>query len=293
VDIRLRSGQPDEDGKRRGHETLAYDPEGRLVKTTVNGTDTVLMYDGQNLAAEYNSAGTMTRRYVFGPGVDAPLVQYEGAGTTSKNWLYANQQGSVVALANASGATTGSQGYGPFGETGGTPASRFGYTGQQYLAPLGLYYYKARMYSPTMGRFLQTDPVGYKDDLNWYAYVGNNPVNLTDPSGMIALLSGNFASSSTAASNVAAQSSTGGAKLDSASIVMPNSDRTESAQQLAASTNNPNYAAKMLGYERVEFGGMIHQMKAENNLRGDDNVIWHDNGDVYFKGVKIDNMHNY
>jgi RHS repeat-associated protein len=49
---------------------------------------------------------------------------------------------------------------------------------------LGLYYYKARMYSPTMGRFLQTDPVGYKDDLNWYAYVGNNPVNLTDPSGL-------------------------------------------------------------------------------------------------------------
>ncbi|WP_205683707.1 RHS repeat-associated core domain-containing protein [Cupriavidus malaysiensis] len=39
--------------------------------------------------------------------------------------------------------------------------SRFGYTGQQYLAPLGSYYYKAQMYSPTLGRFLQADLIGY------------------------------------------------------------------------------------------------------------------------------------
>jgi len=142
--------------------TLAYDPEGRLVRTAVNGAETNLLYDGQHLAGEYDGAGTLTRRYVFGPGVDAPLVQYEGAGTATKNWLYANQQGSVVALANSSGATTASLAYGPFGETAGTPASRFGYTGQQYLAPLGLYYYKARFYSPGLGRFLQTDPVGYQ-----------------------------------------------------------------------------------------------------------------------------------
>ncbi|MGF6601257.1 hypothetical protein P3T23_005998 [Paraburkholderia sp. GAS448] len=64
-------------------------------------------------------------------------------------------------------------------------------------------------------------------------------------------------------------------------------------EELAASTNNPNYAAKMLGYERKTFGDMIHAMKFDNQLRGDDNVIWHDNGDVYFNGMKIDNMHNY
>jgi uncharacterized protein RhaS with RHS repeats len=40
------------------------------------------------------------------------------------------------------------------------------------------------MYSPTLGRFLQTDPVGYADDLNWYAYVGNDPINLSDPTGL-------------------------------------------------------------------------------------------------------------
>ncbi|WP_346730586.1 toxin C-terminal domain-containing protein [Caballeronia sp. dw_19] len=54
------------------------------------------------------------------------------------------------------------------------------------MLQLGLYYYKAQMYSPTLGRFLQTDPVGYADDLNWYAYAGNNPVNFSDPTGLAA-----------------------------------------------------------------------------------------------------------
>ena len=59
-------------------------------------------------------------------------------------------------------------------------------TGKLIDFKLGLYYYKARMYSPTLGRFLQTDPIGTKDDLNLYAYVKNNPVNLTDPLGLAA-----------------------------------------------------------------------------------------------------------
>ncbi|WP_246217060.1 hypothetical protein [Paraburkholderia panacisoli] len=65
------------------------------------------------------------------------------------------------------------------------------------------------------------------------------------------------------------------------------------AKELAASTNNPNYAAKMLGYSRDTFGEMIHAMKYDLNFRGDDNVIWHDNGEVSFRGNVIGNTHDY
>lgn len=69
-------------------------------------------------------------------------------------------------------------------------AGRFQYTGQAWLPEIGLYYYKARMYSPTLGRFLQTDPIGYKDGINWYDYVDGDPINRTDPDG---LASANYA----------------------------------------------------------------------------------------------------
>ena len=103
---------------------------------------------------------------------------------TTKTWRYADHLGSVIAEADAAGNALAIRGYGPFGESGTTAPNRFGYTGQQYIAGLGLYYYKARWYSPTVGRFLETDPIGYGDGVNWYAYVGNNPLNRMDPMGL-------------------------------------------------------------------------------------------------------------
>ncbi|MGH7125684.1 MAG: RHS repeat-associated core domain-containing protein, partial [Stellaceae bacterium] len=49
---------------------------------------------------------------------------------------------------------------------------------------LGLYYYRARMYSPALGRFMQPDPIGYRGGANLYAYVGNDPLNQLDSFGL-------------------------------------------------------------------------------------------------------------
>jgi len=164
--------------------TLAYDAEARLRRTTLAGIVTDLLYDGVDLVAEYDSAGTLLRRYVHGPGVDEPLVWYEGTVTANKSWLYAEHLGSIVGRAASAGASTAIYSYGPYGEPNTVAGARWRYTGQQYLEGLNLYYYKARFYSPALGRFLQTDPIGTQDDLNLYAYVGNSPVNANDPTGL-------------------------------------------------------------------------------------------------------------
>jgi RHS repeat-associated protein len=122
-------------------------------------------------------------------------VVYEGATTTAKSWLYKDHLGSVIGTADATGTSTAIYSYGPYGEPNTTSGQRFRYTGQQLIGGLGLYYYKARFYSPTLGRFLQTDPIGTADDLNLYAYVGGNPMNATDPSGLYAASSSSSFSS--------------------------------------------------------------------------------------------------
>lgn len=164
--------------------TLSYDVLGRLSQLVVGGHTTQFLYDGDALVDEYYD-GVHNRRYVHGDQVDEPLIQYNGSsvGAAYRRYLHADHQGSIIAHSDNTGAVIAQLAYDPYGIPALANSNRFGYTGQMWLQAVGLDYYKPRIYAPKLGRFLQGDPIFYKDDFNLYAYVGNDPMNSADPEG--------------------------------------------------------------------------------------------------------------
>jgi RHS repeat-associated protein len=165
----------------------SYDAQGRRKTKTVNGTTTVFVTDAANREVlEYDGAsGAIQRWYAYGLGSNDVLNQTNvAAGTRAA--LIPDLQGSVIASVDSVSGTLSKIGYLPYGKSA-SASGPFGYTAQRIDPETnGLYYYRARHYSPTLGRFMQADPIGYGGGSNLYAYVNNDPLNATDPSGLVA-----------------------------------------------------------------------------------------------------------
>jgi RHS repeat-associated protein len=161
--------------------SFQYDALGRRTSKTVNGDATNYLYDGVNIVQE--QAGGSPSANLLNGGVDEVFMRADGTGTSSP---LRDGTGSTTALTDSNGAVSSEYTYDAYGTTASTGASSSNssqYTGRENDGT-GLYYYRARYYSPKLQRFISEDPIGFSGGLNLYAYVGNNPVGASDPSGL-------------------------------------------------------------------------------------------------------------
>ncbi len=162
--------------------TFAYDAVGRRRAKTVAGTTTQFVYDVFNPVQEL-AAGTPTANLLTGLSIDEYFGRTDSVGV--RNFL-TDALGSSVALADGSGTIQTEYTYEPFGATttsGASTNSSFAFTGREIDAT-GLYYYRARYYSPTLFRFMSEDPIGFAGGFNVHRYVSNDPVMHRDPMGL-------------------------------------------------------------------------------------------------------------
>jgi len=186
---------------------LWYDALGRCVKRTVNGVDKYYIYDGERPILEYNYAGALVARNVYGKGIDEILMRTDytfPSETLDPGVTFYYQQdheGSVTHLTDVNGAVIERYRYDVFGAptiypppaASPTPtprqasaySNRFLFTGREYAASFGFYEYRARAYHPGLGRFTSEDPKLFDaGDYNLFRYCHNDPIDFTDPMGL-------------------------------------------------------------------------------------------------------------
>ena len=161
-----------------------YDGLGRRIVKDVDGVITKYLYDSEDILLEFDGTNIQIARYTHGLGVDEPLIMERGGQISFYN---ADGLGSITDLTDSSGNVVQSYVYDSFGKIKqqiGSIVNPYTYTSREYDAESSLYYYRARYYDKSMGRFINEDPIGLlSGSLNFYGYVQNNPVNWIDPLG--------------------------------------------------------------------------------------------------------------
>lgn len=166
---------------------FSYDGGGNRLQAVRNSVTTRYIYDAAgNLLAEADINNTITRYYIYGKGLLAIVTPADDIYC-----YHFNAIGSTIAVTDENQDIVNSYAYTPFGIIASeqeTVSQPFKYVGQLGVMtePNGLYYMRARYYDPETSRFISEDPIGFDGgDVNLYIYVGNNPVLLVDPSGLI------------------------------------------------------------------------------------------------------------
>jgi RHS repeat-associated protein len=169
-----------------GTVSFKYDPLGRRIYKSLSGGGTsVFAYDGDNLVEETNSSGSVIARYSQTEDVDEPLAMLRSSATS---YYEADGLGSVTSLSNGAGSLAQTYAFDSFGKQTGSSGSLvnpFQYTARESDSETGLYYYRARYYDLSSGRFVGEDPLLFGGgDPNFYNYVSGGATNYTDPSGL-------------------------------------------------------------------------------------------------------------
>ncbi|MFP3757693.1 RHS repeat-associated core domain-containing protein [Cupriavidus sp. SIMBA_020] len=161
--------------------SFQYDALGRRISKTIGSNATGYLYDGANFVQEKNGSG-VTANLVNGPGMDKVYMRQSSAGNHS---MLSDALGSILMATDATQAIVTSYSYDAYGATTqtGTNDNSQQYTGRENDGT-GLYFHRARYYSPQLGRFISADPIGWASgQTNNYAYVRGNPISYRDPRG--------------------------------------------------------------------------------------------------------------
>ncbi|MEQ1741238.1 MAG: RHS repeat-associated core domain-containing protein, partial [Candidatus Nitrotoga sp.] len=154
--------------------SFAYDALGRRIEKTVNGQSVGFLYDGNQVIAEL-AGNTVNVKLLSGIAIDEMLARFTAAG--AQHYL-TDALGSVVAMLKDDASVQNYYAYSPYGET--TPSANDDGNSSEYTGRendlTGVYYYRARYFDPVLKRFISADPIGLGGGVNFYGYVGGNPV---------------------------------------------------------------------------------------------------------------------